>query len=259
MLELVGLDVRFGAVHACDSIDLSVEQGEVVGVVGPNGSGKTTLFRAICGEVRSSGGSVMWFGRDITRWSTDRIARSGLVRTFQQSMTFPSATVRENLRMATKCGQGRRFRKPHRQGRCDLPTGADDLLRFTGLTEVASTSAGGLPTGVLRMVGIALALVTAPAMLMLDEPAAGLSTADTAQLDSLLRRVHTAGVTLVIVDHDMSFLLPLCERLVVLNAGKKLIEGEPQEVLRHREVVRVYLGERFNEGKTRSGLRERPA
>jgi len=215
----------------------------VLGVVGPNGSGKTTLFRAVCGDVRPTAGKVVWDGREITGWSTDRIARAGLVRTWQQSMVFGSVSVRENLRMAIACA-------PRvAAGRPDLPVKVEHMLGFTGLTPVATIPAASLPTGLLRIVGIALALITRPLMLMLDEPAAGLNPAEAERLSDLLRRVHDAGAALTVVDHDMSFILPLCERLIVLDAGKKLIEGDSAEVVRHEDVVRVYLGARFAHGK----------
>lgn len=246
LLEVSELAVQFGAVRACDGITFSAEAGELVGIVGPNGSGKTTLFRAICGDVRATGGRVMWMGREVTGWPTDRIARAGLVRTFQQSMVFASVSVRENLRMARACAAP----TGHGAKRPDLPTSPDDVIAFTGLDEVADVPAGSLPTGLLRIVGIALALVPQPALLMLDEPAAGLNVDEAGRLSELLRRVQKVGATLAVVDHDMSFILPLCQRLIVLDAGKKLIEGDPVEVLKHEDVIRVYLGGRFAHGKT---------
>jgi ABC-type branched-subunit amino acid transport system ATPase component len=246
ILELADVTVEFGAVRACDGISFTADAGELIAIVGPNGSGKTTLFRAICGDVRATGGRVTWFGQDITRWPTDRIARAGLVRTFQQSMVFGSVSVRENMRMATACAAG----GAHQEQRPDLPTTADEVLAFTGLDSVSDVLAGSLPTGLLRIVGIAVALVARPALLLLDEPAAGLNAEEAARLGALLRRVHGAGATLAVVDHDMSFILPLCERLIVLDTGKKLIEGNPAEVLKHEDVVRVYLGGRFAHGKT---------
>jgi ABC-type branched-subunit amino acid transport system ATPase component len=243
LLSVKDLSVHFDGVRACDGIDLSVDQGEIVGIVGPNGSGKTTLFRAVCGDVDVAGGRIEWQGLDITGWPTDRIARHGLVRTFQQSMVFASTTVRENLRMAQACA-----REDHaRAGQ--LPHALEEVLVFTGLAASADTQAGALPTGTLRLVGIALALMTRPALLMLDEPAAGLNVEEAARLREVLERVNAAGVAVAVVDHDMSFILPLCQRLVVLDTGKKLVEGEPYAICQHPEVVRVYLGGRFAGGK----------
>jgi ABC-type branched-subunit amino acid transport system ATPase component len=249
LLSVRGLAVHFGAVHACDGVDIEVEPGELLGIVGPNGSGKTTLFRAICGDVHVTSGEVQWLGRNIAGWSTDRIARAGLVRTFQQSMVFPSVSVRENVRMAAACAReawrDRRSASPLRR----LPDDADELLEFAGIADVADDPAGALPTGLLRIIGITLGLVTKPVMFLLDEPAAGLNEDESARLAALLRRVHATGVTLVVVDHDMSFILPLCRRLIVLDCGRKLADGEPYSVCEQEEVISVYLGARFAAGK----------
>lgn len=248
LLSVRKLAVHFGAVHACDGIDIEVEPGELLGIVGPNGSGKTTLFRAICGDVDITSGQVVWLGRNVTGWSTDRIARAGLVRTFQQSMVFPSVSVRENVQMAAACCGGSRVREGTPQLTA-LPDDPDELLEFAGIADIADEPAGALPTGLLRIIGITLGLVTKPVMFMLDEPAAGLNEDESARLAALLRRVQATGVTLAVVDHDMSFILPLCQRLIVLDYGRKLAEGEPYTVCEQEEVISVYLGARFAGGK----------
>ena len=255
LLDIQRLSVHFGAVRACDAIDLRVEAGELIGIVGPNGSGKTTLFRAICGDIEITEGRVIWQGRDITGWPTDRIARHGLVRTFQQSTAFLSASVSQNLRMAAACAPEAPLRE-HGLTLSDIPAEPGEVLDFIGLGNVANTPAGALPTGMLRILGVALTLVTRPSMLMLDEPAAGLNVQEASQLSRLLRRIHEAGVTLAVVDHDMSFVLPLCQRLVVLDTGRKLIEGEPHTVTEHEDVIRVYLGGRFKHGKAGAAAAE---
>jgi branched-chain amino acid transport system ATP-binding protein len=211
------------------------------------------LFRAICGDIRPTKGRVIWRGRDISGWPTDRIARAGLVRTFQQSTVFASETVRDNLRIATACIRGTSLAGRRGATLPELPDKSDDILSFTGLLDAADVVTAGLPTGILRIVGIALTLATRPAMLMLDEPAAGLNVEESERLSDLLRRIHRAGVTLAVVDHDMSFIMQLAQRLVVLDTGKKLIEGDPRTVRDHREVIRVYLGDRFSHGKAGSG------
>jgi ABC-type branched-subunit amino acid transport system ATPase component len=259
LLDVRELAVHFGAVHACDGIDLRIDQGELVCIVGPNGSGKTTLFRTICGDIRATGGQVLWQGRDITRWPTNRIAQLGLVRTFQQSMVFPSATVHQNLRMAKVCAGRAQLIGRQENSLLDIPTEPDDVLDFSGLGDVAHTLAGALSTGWLRVLGIALTLVAGPSMIMLDEPAAGLNVNRAVQILALLRRVNAAGITLAVVDHDMSFILPLCRRLIVLDAGRKLMEGDPVKVAEHEDVVRVYLGGRFAQGKTGVTVTTEPA
>jgi ABC-type branched-subunit amino acid transport system ATPase component len=253
LLETRQLSVSFGAVRACDQVDLSVASHEIVGIVGPNGSGKTTLFRCICGEIRPSGGQTIWHGHRIDRWTPDRIARSGLVRTFQQSALFGSGTVRENILMAGACV--RSIGPRDARAAADLPqtpADPDQILELCGLTEVADKAAAAQPTGILRLLGVAAAMATRPSMLMLDEPAAGLNGHESARLADVLRRLHQSGLALVVVDHDMSFLLPLSTRLVVLSAGQKIKDGSPADIVGDAEVARVYLGEGYGAGKVPS-------
>ncbi|MBJ7599489.1 MAG: hypothetical protein DLM67_18135 [Candidatus Nephthysia bennettiae] len=232
----------FGAVQALAGVDIDIRSGELLGIVGPNGSGKTTLFNCITGRFRLSRGRVLWNGKDITRWSTDRIARAGLVRTFQQSMSFGTGTVRDNVTMALDIA--RAARHPERQ--TSIPGDVEGLLEFTNLQVLADTSSAVLSHGSLRKLGIALALAVHPVLLLLDEPAAGLNNAESGELASLLRKVRKSGVTLVVVDHDMGFLMPLVDRVVVLSAGRKLREGTPSEVRTDPSVIEAYLGSGFN-------------
>ncbi len=253
LLQTQKLSVNFGAVRACDGISLTVARNEILGVVGPNGSGKTTLFRCICGEIRPSEGTTRWHGKEIDRWPTDRIARSGLVRTFQQSTFFGSMTVRENLVMAAACVRSIGPRDTRRPDEIpDTPVTPDDILELCGLADVGRQSASAQPTGVLRLLGVAVALATRPSMLMLDEPGAGLNGQEAAALAEVLLRLHASGLSLVVVDHDMSFLLPISTRLVVLSAGQKIKDGPPKEIVEDAEVVRIYLGENYRSGKVTS-------
>jgi ABC-type branched-subunit amino acid transport system ATPase component len=252
LLDINDLSVSFGAVRACDKINLSVERGDLMAVVGPNGSGKTTLFRAVCGEVRPNSGRVRLSGRDITAWPPSRVARHGLVRTFQHSMVFPSVTVRENLAIARTIASKRKVANDEERvalSRSQVVVAEDVLASETGLADVLDVVAQALPTGLLRMLGVAISLQAHPTLMMLDEPGAGLNPGEASRLAELLHRIHAAGVTLIIVDHDMAFLAPLCNRMVVLDAGAKLTEGEPQSVLTDRRVIDVYLGSQFSDGK----------
>lgn len=240
MLELRGLTKRFGALLAVDGVDLTVRDGEIVGLIGPNGSGKTTLFNCVTGFLRPSAGQVLWGEADIGKWPAHRIARAGIVRTFQQPMVFSSATATENVEIAIR---GARPAGPTDGSR--VATRAAELLGFCALSRFASTPAPSLSYGNRRRLGVAIALAARPKMLLLDEPAAGLGDTESAQLSDLLRRVREAGVTLVIVDHDMTFLLPLAERIIVMNSGRVVVEGTPQEVQRDQRVIEAYLGEKF--------------
>jgi branched-chain amino acid transport system ATP-binding protein len=241
MLEVRELTRSFGAVRALNGVDLDVQDGELMGIIGPNGCGKTTLFNCISGRLRPSSGHIKWRGDDITGWPMERVARTGLVRTFQESMIFPSGTARENVEMANLIARSHRSKDP--QDRIEaLPTGTDELLEFSGLGSVAETPTASMPFGSIRQLGIAMALAVQPRLLMLDEPAAGLNAAEGEQFAEFLTRVHAVGVTLCVVDHDMDFLLPLVERVVVLAAGEKLLEGTAEEVTSDAAVVEVYLG-----------------
>jgi ABC-type branched-subunit amino acid transport system ATPase component len=248
LCEIVDGSRSFGAVHALVGVSMEVRRGELVGIVGPNGSGKTTLFNCLTGRFPLTRGRVLWNGTDITRWSMDRISRAGLVRTFQQSMHFGSGTVRDNVEMALDIA-----RVGHRPDRdVDIPTDLDGLLAFTGLEPLAGSPSAVLSHGSLRQLGVALALAVRPALLLLDEPAAGLNDAESHELAGLLRRVRERGVTLAVVDHDMGFLMPLVDRMVVLSAGRKLREGTPAEVRADPDVIVAYLGSGFEHAAPRA-------
>jgi branched-chain amino acid transport system ATP-binding protein len=239
LLRVAELSKAFGAVRALDRVALSVWPGEILGVIGPNGSGKTTLFNCISGFVGSTG-EVAWGGRVVRTPTPQRLARQGLVRTFQQPRVFASMSARE------ACGRVLELRRgPNHDLR--LPSDAGSLLDFCGLDGVADQAVGGMSYGQVRLLGIAQALAARPRLLMLDEPAAGLNDQECAALRSLLETIRAVGVTLVVVDHDMTFLLPLCDRVVVLDAGQVVAEGDPRSVTRDPKVVAVYLGERFVE------------
>ncbi len=231
----------FGAVQALAGISLEVREGELLGIVGPNGSGKTTLFNCISGRYRLSRGRVLWLDQDITRWPMHRIARAGLVRTFQQSMYFGSGTVRENVAIGLDIGTT--GRRPDTE--VGIPADLDGLLAFTDLEQLADTPSSVLSHGSLRQLGIALALAVRPKLLLLDEPAAGLNAAESQELAGLLRRVREAGITLAVVDHDMGFLMPLVDRVIVLATGSLLSEGTPEQVRGDPSVIEAYLGTGF--------------
>ncbi|MDQ0469431.1 ABC transporter ATP-binding protein [Labrys wisconsinensis] len=231
-LEIRGLRKAFGGVVALDGVDLSAELGEILGIVGPNGSGKTTLFNVVAGALKPSGGRITWLGQEIAGLPAHRIARQGLVRTYQQAMSFPDLSVNENIKIASEHGA---------EGVAPLMA-PDDLLAFVGLAGRGDEIAGSMPFGNLRRLGIALALAARPKLLLLDEPAAGLNDSETSQLAEIITGLPGRGLGICLIDHDMNLIASICRRLVVLDFGTKIAEGTPAEVLNDRRVMEVYLG-----------------
>jgi branched-chain amino acid transport system ATP-binding protein len=238
LLSVEELSKSFSGVRALDDVTMEVRRGEVLGLVGPNGSGKTTLFNCVTGFTRASSGHVFWRGREITALAPDQIARQGVVRTFQQKMVFPKATVRENLEMAWR-GAG-----AHADGHAFAA--CEDIMRFLDLTEVAARLASDIPFGSARKLGVGLALAARPQLLLLDEPAAGLNQDESEQLGMLIRRIAgELAVTVWVIEHDMHLVMSICDRVAVLHAGRKIAEGEPVAIAHDPEVIAVYLGEKF--------------
>jgi branched-chain amino acid transport system ATP-binding protein len=231
-LEVSGLRKTFGGVVALDNVDLAIDLDHIVGIVGPNGSGKTTLFNVIAGAFRPSAGQVRWLGENIEGLPAHQISRKGLIRTFQQAMSFPGLTVRENVLIASEHGATR-------EGAAAPP---DELLRFVGLDGKDNEIAGSMPFGNLRRLGLALALAARPKLLLLDEPAAGLNDNETGQLAEIIKQLPRRGVGVCLIDHDMNLMASICERLIVLDFGAKIAEGRPEDVLSDRKVMEVYLG-----------------
>ena len=231
-LEISGLRKTFGGVVALDGVDLSIDPDEILGIVGPNGSGKTTLFNVVTGALKPTAGSVHWRGEDISGLPAHKIARKGLVRTFQQAMSFPALSVRENILIAHEHGA-----IADRKG-----MSTSEILRFVGLDGRENEIAGSMPFGNLRRLGLALALAARPILLLLDEPAAGLNDSETEQLAEIIQQLPGRGIGVCLIDHDMNLIASICRRLVVLDFGTKIAEGPPGEVLNDKKVVEVYLG-----------------
>jgi branched-chain amino acid transport system ATP-binding protein len=235
-LEIIGLRKEFGGVVALAGVDISIQSDKIIGIIGPNGSGKTTLFNVIAGVHKPTSGRVLWRGKDITGRAAHDIARRGLVRTFQQAMSFPGLSVQENVRIACEHGHSSENGVRPRWG------SPDEILNFVGLDGLAREIAGAMPFGNLRRLGVAVALGTNPSLLLLDEPAAGLSHNESDELMELVLRLPKIGIGVCLIDHDMFLMSALCERLIVLNFGTKIAEGPPNLVLNDPKVTEVYLG-----------------
>ncbi|WP_033321558.1 ABC transporter ATP-binding protein [Streptomyces yerevanensis] len=225
--------VTFGGIRALDGAGFAAGAGRITGLIGPNGAGKSTLFDVVSGLRRPRTGTVVLDGRDITRDTPAQRARRGMARTFQRLELFGRLSVRDNLLVAAELGSRRR--EAHRI--------ADDLLERIGLTADAGTTADALPTGAARLLEVGRALAGKPGVLLLDEPAAGQDAQETLRFAALLRDIAADGCAVVLVEHDMSLVMSVCDQVHVLDLGKVVAVGPPEEIQQDRTVLAAYLGE----------------
>lgn len=241
LLEVHNLVKEFGGVVANDGVSLGLEQGEIVGLIGPNGAGKTTLFNCIAGFYKPTNGKVLFKGRDITGWPAHRVAKTGIARTFQSMKIMPNLTVEENVMI------GAFSRTRDRQvARME----ALEILKLLDLVQEAESYPTELPIATQKRIELARALATKPKFLMLDEVAAGLNPMETKEIIQTLKLMkEEKGLTLLLTEHVMEFIMAISERVIVLAVGKKIAEGKPEEVAREDKVIEAYLGERYAKGK----------
>ena len=249
LLETKGLHRFFGGLHAVNDVSIAVSQGAIKGVIGPNGAGKTTLFNLIAGTIQPHNGEVIFRDKKITALKPHAVACRGIARTFQTTKLFSNMTVLENVMMGRHC----RTRCGFISGMLNLPrTWREDkqtkekalsILEDIGLKEHAFETASNLPFGRQRLVEFARALAMEPELLLLDEPAAGLNIYETKELAKLILWIRDRGVTCLVVEHDMSLVMAICDDVVVLDQGRKIAEGPPRTVQRNPEVIRIYLGD----------------
>ncbi|MCR5856290.1 ABC transporter ATP-binding protein [Mesorhizobium sp. J428] len=234
ILSLQGVSKSFGALKVADEIGFSLEPGEALGIIGPNGAGKSTLFNLITGNLRPDSGRVFLDGRDITGESPMQRCASGIGRSFQIPQPFDHLSVYENLLVAARFGGG--------MSAAEAPHAAMDILRRTGLAHVADRAAGGLPLLSRKRLELARAMATRPRVILLDEIAGGLTEAECGELVGTVRAIHAQGMAVIWIEHVLHALTSVVTRLMVLNFGRILTIGQPDEVMATREVREIYLG-----------------
>ena len=249
-LEVESVTVKFGALTAVSDVSLNVAPGQITALIGPNGAGKSTAFNAITGFVRPHHGSVRLGDHELTRIRPDMIARRGVVRSFQKKSIFPGLMVRENLRIGLHRTEQKSLLAPmiglksHRTSEARVARYATAIAELVGLEDELDSYADTLAYGRQRMLAVGVALAAQPKFLLLDEPTAGLNSSESAEMTVLLRKVRDRGIGVLLVEHDMKFLLALSDHVVVLNAGAKIGEGTPAEIQKNPAVRVAYLGER---------------
>ncbi len=236
-LEVSDVSVNFGGTRALDDVSIAVEPGRVTGLIGPNGAGKTTLFNVVTGLLSPGRGRVVLHGQDVTELAPGRRARLGLARTFQRLELFTSLSVRDNIKVAgdIRNSWGRRHR-------IDISKETDRIVALTGLGDVAHRDVSDIPTGRARVVEVARALMTQPSVLLLDEPAAGQTERETEEFGHLLGRLADDGLAICLVEHDMALVMRVSSDVHVLDYGKVLAVGNPEEVQNDPAVIAAYLG-----------------
>jgi branched-chain amino acid transport system ATP-binding protein len=252
MLEIKSLTKNFGGLCAVNNLDMTVEKGEFVGLIGPNGAGKSTVFNLVTGFIKPSKGKIIFEGHDITGRSPHAIAKYGIVRTFQANRIFADLTVLQDVlaacHLTNKTGlwEGIFRTSGARKKEQNTLDRAQEILRFTNLESMSQTFAHNLPHGYKRILGIAIALAAQPKLLILDEPLSGMNSKEVAEASSLMTRIWNGKTTILLIEHNMRAAMNLCKRVVVINFGKKMAEGLPDEIVRNQEVIKAYLGVNVN-------------
>lgn len=249
-LKVESITKRFGGLKAVDSLSFEVQEGEILGLIGPNGSGKTTTINMLSGLYPVSSGKIFFYGQETQAMKPHEINRIGLARTFQNIRLFQSLTVRKNV-MVARYHESRinlmdvLFGGRNNSHMLQCNHGCDEMLELIHLKEKADWYANELPYGQQKCLEIARALATHPKFLLLDEPAAGLNATEVNLLKEIIVKIRQMGVTVLVVEHHMDLIMEICTRIVVLNHGKKIAEGTPEEIQNDEEVIKAYLGDQY--------------
>ena len=249
-LEVRGVSLSFGGVKALNNVDISVRTGELVAIIGPNGAGKTSLLNCMTGFYRPQIGHIVFNGKDITHLHPHHLVHLGIGRTFQNIELFPGMTVLSNMLLARhkNCNYGIvgacLFSSSMRKEEVHQRRVIEELIDFLEIQAIRKKTVGSLPYGLMKRVELGRALALEPALLILDEPFAGMNLEEKEDMVRFLTEMNQSwGQTMILVEHDMSVVMSISQRIVVLNFGEKLAEGEPDEVRKHPEVIKAYLGD----------------
>ena len=241
ILNLESISVNFGGHIAVNELSLTIDPGTITGLIGPNGAGKTTLFNVISGLLAPSSGRVLFADRDITSLAPHKRARIGIGRTFQRLELFNSLTVIDNLRVSIETSNQWKTSREAMSG-SSMNAKINKILDLTGLNSVRNAMASEIPTGQARLVELARALILSPNLLLLDEPASGQNDEETERFGQLLRELCNSGISIFLVEHDMSLVMNTCDQVNVLDFGTVMAKGTPTEIQEHELVIEAYLG-----------------
>jgi branched-chain amino acid transport system ATP-binding protein len=249
LLEVKGLTKQFGGLTAVGNVDLQLQKGEIVGVIGPNGAGKTTFFNLITGFISPTSGKVFFGSKDITNLKPHRIAGLGITRTFQLNTVFGGMSVLDNLIVSSQLHSRFGFSETllnlasNKRKEREMREKAGRVIEFMRLGDFVDSDAATLPHGQQRCLAIAIALMTDPTLLLLDEPFSGMTAEETDKTLQSIREINQRGIDIIVIEHNVAAIMALCQKIIAINFGTKIAEGTPEEIRNNQAVIEAYLGE----------------